>query len=236
MSDEETSLNVFINPLVYFEADKQWDHVMRGEPTPQSVLKYLCSHGVDSDESAIAERYREIADQPKALSIVPIEERILEKLVWPLRHAIGSYMVGNYLGTISLCGMASEMLAILLFDISDVSLNGLTMTEPQQHQLFGRSFEKLGQDQRVKVLRACSLIDTEIESAFNCIRTKRKRYLHFWSQDHDSLPKDAINCYKSALAITIFVIGQDISDGILQLNPELVRYLLRNKSASSAED
>ena len=68
---------------------------------------------------SLIKRYKEISKEKVRFFAAPAEERILNKLVWPLRNAKASYMVGNYLGTIALCGMVSEMVAILLFDISD---------------------------------------------------------------------------------------------------------------------
>ncbi len=59
-------------------------------------------------------------------------------------------MVGNYLGTIALCGMVAEMVAVLLYEISNFSLKNRPMTEQDQTSVFGSKFEKLGQDRRVQ--------------------------------------------------------------------------------------
>jgi hypothetical protein len=47
----------------------------------------------------------------------------LDRLVWPLRHAKASYMVGNYLAVIALTGMVAEMVALLQWEVAEISLN-----------------------------------------------------------------------------------------------------------------
>jgi hypothetical protein len=160
----------------------------------------------------------------------------LEKLIWPLRHAKASYTVGNYLGTMSLCGMVSEMIAILLFEMSKFRINEKPMTDDDQAALFGSSFEKLSQERRVKVLKAYSIIDQEIANAFDLIRTKRRRYLHFWSQDHESLSTDAVAVFDATVQIAVKVIGQDIRDGQILLNPAFLNYLKRSGAFESQDE
>jgi hypothetical protein len=75
----------------------------------------MCATGQSSEPEALAGRYREIAPEPVQLFAVPAEERILDKLIWPLRHAKASFMLGNHVGTIALGGMVAEMVAMLLF-------------------------------------------------------------------------------------------------------------------------
>ena len=47
--------------------------------------------------------------------------------------------------------MVSEMLAILIFEVAEPEINGASMTEAAQRELFGSSFEKLGQERRVSI-------------------------------------------------------------------------------------
>jgi hypothetical protein len=190
-------------------------------------LKFLCTPTISSDLGSCVERYKEINREHTRLFIAPAEDRILEKLIWPLRHAKAGYMIGNYLGTISLCGMVSEMLAILLFEISELRIDERPMSPDDQTSLFGSTFEKLSQERRVKVLKAFGIIDQETSDAFELIRSKRRRYLHLWSQDHDSLPADAIAVFHRTAFIAVKVIGQEIHDGKLSLNPSILKYLDR---------
>jgi hypothetical protein len=49
--------------------------------------------------------------------------------------------------------------------------------------------------------------------------------LHLWSQDHERLPPDSIDIFYAATSIAVSVIGQNIKDGKIILNPSLVKYL-----------
>jgi hypothetical protein len=227
MTEKNRLIDVWVNPLQFLEVDEPWAGLTNAELSPERVLDFLCTPGAGSDLATLVERYRAISQEPKRIFAAPIEPRILNKLIWPLRHAKASYMVGNYLGTISLCGMVAEMVAILLFEISEIRLNNAAMTVDDEKALFGSAFERLSQERRAEILRGYGLIDSEIKSAFDLIRTKRRRYLHLWSQDHDALPADAVATYNAAIALVIRAIGQDIDEGKLVLNPELVKYLER---------
>ena len=223
MNDFE-HLKVYVNPLAFIPAMAAGDGA-RSEPTPESILNFLCSPGVDSDIAALLHRCQEISVEPEPLIAAPDDERILDKLVWPLRYAKGSYILGNYLGTISLCGMVAEMLAVLIFEMAEPEINGARMTEAAQRNLFGNSFEKLGQERRISVLHTYGLVDDALKASFDRIRTTRRQYLHLWSKDYDKLSVDAVACYREALRIVVFVLGQTIRDGKLVLNAKLIRYL-----------
>lgn len=198
---------------------------MNENPTLESVINFSCTPGIGNDLDSIISRYKEINIEKPRLVAAPAEERILDKLIWPLRHAKSGYMLGNFLGTIALCGMVAEMVAILIFEISDFKLNNKSMSAKDQEALFGRKFEDLGQNRRVKVLHVYDIIDKNMKDKFETIRDIRNKYLHLWSKDHNLLPKDAIKCFKAAIEISVFVIGQNIDNGKLLLNPSLVHYL-----------
>ncbi|MCP4608501.1 MAG: hypothetical protein GY845_07290 [Planctomycetes bacterium] len=226
----------WINPLQFLEVDEPWAAFETNPPSLENVIDFICTPGTKSDLESLIARYREISQEKQRLFIAPAEDRILDKLVWPLRNAKASYMVGNYLGTISLCGMVAEMVAILLFEISEFKINNRIMAEDDQIATFGGSFEKLGQYRRVQILHTYSIIDKETKESFDLIRLKRKRYLHLWSQDHDTLASDARDTYNSAVLIVVKAIGQDITDGKINLNPALVKYLQRSGIFEETDD
>ena len=214
-----------INPLAFLEIDEPWAP-REATAQPEEILNYMCPT-TSSDAENLTVRYKEISIENPRLNIVPAEDRILEKLIWPLRHAKASFVIGNNLGTISLCGMVAEMVAILYFDISDVKMGDKEFNEEIQKLMFGCSFEKLGQDRRVKTLKAFEIINQQTAERFDKIRMIRKRYLHLWSQDHDRLSTDAIESFKAAASIVAEIIGQDFEDGKIKLNPKIVSYLER---------
>jgi len=173
MTDNE-HLKVFLNPLAFVPTMGTSVAGAPSEPTPESVLNFLCTPGVDSDVATLVRRCRKISDEPEPLFAAPADERILDKFVWPLLYAKGSYILGNYLESIPLCGMVSEMLEILVFEVADPEVNGASMTATVQKELFGSSFEKLGQERRVSILHAYGLNDDALKTSFDRIRTTRR--------------------------------------------------------------
>ncbi len=178
---KEKYFKAWINPLAFIEVDQPWTQSAKDPVSIEAIINYICTPGLKTDIDSLVARYKEISVEPARLIAAPAEERILTKLVWPLRHAKACYMAGNYLGAISLCGMVGEMAAILLFKVSDITINGHKITRNDEINLFGSEFEKLGQERRVDVVRTYNLIDAPTEINLGLIRIKRRRYLHIYS-------------------------------------------------------
>jgi len=224
MANEKT-FRAWINPLVLFGADAQWGDTLNQPITCESVLQSMCAPGLGAGLGDILLRYEQIREEGNSLFTAPADPQILEKLVWPLRHAKVCYMLGNYLGTISLCGMVAEMVAILRFEVSTVTVNGQPIDVATQKELFGSSFERLGQDRRVAILHAYNLITDEVKSHFDAVRNARRGYLHFYSKEHERLPAEAVEVYRAATELVTSIIGNTFRDGKVVLAPALVAYL-----------
>jgi hypothetical protein len=231
----ERIFQAWINPLAFLDVDQPWASIDKQQPNLDAVVGFLCPPGMPADVESLITRYKEISTEPVRLFAAPAEPRILEKLVWPLRHAKGSYVVGNYLAVIALSGMVAEMLAILAWELGEATLRGNRMTAADEKALFGSTFERLGQDRRVQVLVAHGMIDGTARGRFDTVREIRRKYLHVWSQDHDDLPNDAKACFHAAVALVTTSIGQDIKDGKILLNPQLIKYLERRGVCRPAE-
>lgn len=231
----EGRISGWVNPLAFIQVDEPWASSSPEEVTFETILKFLCPPNEVLDQKVILSRYREISTEPDRLFLAPLEERILDKLVWPLRHAKASYMVGNYLATIALTGMVAEMVALLIWELADPELDGRAMTKEAERDLFGSRFEKLSQERRVRVLDAYGLARPGDKQDFDIIRTTRRRYLHLWSEDHLQLPSDAVKMFHAAVSLVVRVIGQDTEDGKVILNPKLVVYLQRKGLYESVE-
>lgn len=234
--NDDKLVNAFINPLAFHEIDEPWATDLNKSITLENVLEYLCTPGVNSEVEGFIERYKEISREKSRLFAAPVENRILEKLVWPLRHSKASYMTGNYLGTIALCGVVSEMVAILLYELSEFQISNRRLTSSDEKALWGSSFEKLGQEKRVEILHVCNIIDDETKGNFDLIRAMGKKYLHVWPQDSDTIPKDAVRTFNSAVTLVVKAMGQDIREGKIFLNPTLIKYLERKGNYTSDED
>ena len=212
-----------INPLAFIEVE----FPSAGEPdsiTAENIVSFLCPPGTINDAENFVNRYKTISTGP-TLAVAPAEPRILEKLVWPLRHAKASYVVGNNLSVVALCGMVGEMVAILLWTLAEIERNGRASTQQEEQAKLGSTFERLGQEARVRALKKYEIIGPDITNDFNTIRVTRKKYLHLWSHDHGRLPEDAVDCFHAAIRLVIKAIGQDFNDGKLVVDPALVKYL-----------
>jgi hypothetical protein len=218
---------VWVNPLQFLEVDEPWASSAGLHLDLEALVRFATTPGTSPDLDTLVNRYREISCEPARLFAAPAEQRVLDKLVWPLRHAKATYMFGNYLGTIAMCGMVAEMVAILLFDIGQIKINDGAITERGQVEIFGSTFERLPQARRISVLRGYGMIDDRLKEAFDLVRKRRARYLHFWSQDHDDLPGDARAVFVAAVMLVVSAIGQNLQEGKLGLKPRFVGYLER---------
>ena len=134
----------WVNPLAFIEVD----FPSAGEPDANAILSFLCRPEMPADTKSLVKRYKKISTGP-TLFVVPLERRILDKLVWPLRHAKASYVVGDDLSVVALTGIVGEMVAVLLWRSAETKargqtkLNGQTLTEKDERALDGKSAEDL---------------------------------------------------------------------------------------------
>jgi len=189
------------------------------------VLGFLCWPGSDHKVEDLKARYDYINRISNKLKIAPVEKSLLDKVIWPLRQAKASFVLSNYISTVSTCGFIAEMIVILLFNISSINVNTNALSLDDQKNMFGDSFENLGQSRRINVLYAFKILDTKMRSILLEIKNIRNRYMHFFSQDYESLKKDAKRIYEKTEEIVTLVIGQEIKDGKFVLNANLLRYI-----------
>lgn len=222
-------LKGWINPLSF---------TANPDPTTEDVLAFLCPPETSSDIQSLVARYQELNNPPLGLAFVPSEPVILYKILWPLRQAKASYMIGNYLTVIALCGMVAEMVAILFWELAGPKLHALTKED--QNRLFCKTFEseteleqwfeRQGQKKRVKLLlKPFQQIDEKTKESFDEIRNTRRKYLHFWSQDHDAVGVDAMRVYQRTESLAAIAIGvAGFQDGKVTLSDRLIGYLKRH--------
>ena len=180
MLENSKVITVNVRPLLMIEAEGVLVGLPEaGLPDYETIVKYLCRPDEDATIQGIIARYQEVSKIASQLFAVPIEEKIFLKLIWPLKHAVGSYMIGNYLGTIALCGLVVEMATMLLFEISPIPINDRPLGKDEGKILFGNTFERLGQKRRIDVLHAYNIITDDQAKSLNFIRKIRNQYLHF---------------------------------------------------------
>lgn len=216
------SISVQLNPLMFIEFDEAF---RQKQANLEIVLGFLCWPGSDHKVEDLKARYDYINRISNKLKIAPVEKSLLDKVIWPLRQAKASFVLSNYISTVSTCGFIAEMIVILLFNISSINVNTNALSLDDQKNMFGDSFENLGQSRRINVLYAFKILDTKMRSILLEIKNIRNRYMHFFSQDYESLKKDAKRIYEKTEEIVTLVIGQEIKDGKFVLNANLLRYI-----------
>ena len=204
----------FMNPSKLFE----WEPNFRSpnlpeNPAPEDLLKFLCPLDASSDMSAFKKRYTEVSEWDQSLFLTLEVPELKENLFGPLRQAKTNYVTGNYLGSIALCGIVAEKVAILIHALSSPS-------ETEQ-----KHFEALGQTYRVNKLKRAGHIDEQSIKDFGDIRAARKSYLHHWQTPKERTARQAMQVYASATRLVLGVMDVQILNGNVRLNPKLRRYL-----------
>ena len=211
---EDQLVNVFVNPLKLFEWEKVPIPTLPENPTPERLLEFLCSLGLSADMAAFKMRYREVSTKDQGLFLSLQESELVENLFGPLRQAKTSYLIGNYVGAIGLCGMVAEKVAILIHAIN-------TPAEGERER-----FEQDDQARRVETLKRRSLVSNDSVKAFGAIRAGRKRYLHYWTSTRDDrMAKEAVHVYGAAIQLVLTTMEIGFTNGQITLAPPLVEYL-----------
>ena len=205
---------VFINPLTLF----QWEPRILPPQSPESLapenlLRFLCSLGVSADMSALYKRYTEIGKVEHSTPIFFEEPGIKENLYEPLRQAKTSYILGNYVGSIALCGIVGEKVAILI--------HAINTPDPTERT----KFEKQYQPQRVVQLEGRRLIEEQPAKDFRCINKARKPYFHHWNAPEEDTARQAVQTYAAATRLVGAAMGIIFAEGIPSAKPEFVKYL-----------
>jgi len=230
MSEQEIDrrFRAWINPLQFVSSVKPMPGTTSELPPVESVLDFL---GPPDDKVTVrkaVDRYREISKEKIRLFAAPAEGRILRKLIWPLRHAKASYMMGNWLGTIATCDMVAEIVAVTMYDLWFTKRHELGLKTSGKEAPTIPEFERFPQTERISSLREWDIIDDGVEMCFDLILNKRTRYRQLWIHDGASMPADAVEAYHAAVVVVVHAIGQDTDEGRVVLPEDLVGYLARS--------
>ena len=227
------TMGMQINPLAMIEA-----HFGNAEEiTSEQILKFLCGPNRNRSPTELLAKYREI-DESNALNLVcaPADAQILDKVVWPLKHAKAAYMIGNSLATIVLCGVVADMIANLKWRMARVRIMNRDMSEKDEERLFGRTFERLDQRRRVEILKAYGIARGDDATNFGVVAKQRNRYMHSWSHVHGEIDRDARTCYRSALDLVVNAFGQSFDNGKLVLSGDMFDFLVRKDAEVEHDD
>ena len=220
------AVRVYLNPLSWVNVDIA-DHAGDGLKADwDSLAEFLACPAASISIQVAIERYRRITQESAPIQIAPEHPEVLRKLIWPLRSAKSSYVVGNLVSTIAQAGMVAEMVALLWFEISSLHINDRLMDRDSEKLLFGRGgVESLGQERRAEVLAGLGIIGPEQKAHFDTIQKLRRRYLHFFSQQHNNIDNDAIIVFRSAAALVSHLIDITIENGKVRMRPPFLSYV-----------
>ena len=208
-------VQVNLNTFLIFEWDRRYCALDESEnPTIEGLLKFLCPVGTPSDMAAFKNRYLEVSEKDRDLLVYPDEPYLKENVFGPLRQAKTSYVLGNYAGSITLCGIVAEKVALL------IHASRLSPSRASQ-----KTFERLGQSGRVEKLLQAGHIDKQQKKDFDDIKKSRDAILHRWNTPEATAAKRAARAYASATRIVLRLMDIRYSNGAITLDSKLTEYL-----------
>jgi hypothetical protein len=229
MATIHATVNFFGAPLEVCDIDKLTDHQNAANQLIQldkRLIELFLEVPLANLPRTILERYAEISPQKLYQPVLPHTDKLYERLLSPLKSAKRCYCLGEFLATIELSAHIGEMLATLVWHMSTPSLNGQPITTETEKDLWGgKTFEKLGQNERTGVLRAFNLINDSQKALFDFLRTTRRKYFHLWSGDLQQAKPDALTSFFKIMQLIDEILQIKIGNGTLLMNPKLLQYV-----------
>ncbi len=179
----------------------------------------------------VLERYVEVSGKEAYTAIFPHTDKLFERFILPFKSAKRMYCFGEYLASIELSAHLGEMLALLIWEISPISVNGKNIDIAMEKAIWGKEFEKFGQDQRINLLQAFGAVSEIDARLLDHLRATRRKYFHFWSTPVDRMRDDALDCFLKVSALVNSVLKIEYENGSVKLNPLLEAYLATHETA-----
>jgi hypothetical protein len=207
-------LQVYVRPLGISALDEPMPVNVSHEPG-DVALRLLGDMLDDRNEplESARQRYREIMHDVSDLPLAPMIDVIMRHVIDPLNEAIQCYVLGMPVACIAQAGLVGEMVALWRFRMLDPKLDGRPLDDDLQRLLMGREFDKLGQEERIRVLRAIDTLDDEMVQAFGQLRSIRRQYLHFMVDPQKDIDKDAREAVQFASMLVVKTLDVNFSDG-----------------------
>lgn len=190
------------------------------------LIEYVLGIKLECLTEEAVKRFAEVSPAELYLPVVPDEQRLVERLLKPLKSAKRLYCLGEFLGTIALSGLVGESLAMLVYRMHGISLAGRQIEKSQEQQLFGKNYDALEQVRRTDILHCLGLINDVQKQSFSDLRGVRNKYLHLWEVDSSQLESDAKKCFLTALRLFKEISGVNIGkSGEFIIAPQLLAYI-----------
>lgn len=203
VNDEEMS--VWINPLLWVESsDKPMDH--------EGLWRFVSARpeGPPPDVGEIAERWRHVVPDGEMLAVVPAEQGIVSRIVWPLRSAVVAFGLGDNTAAVAMCGMAAEMTTMLWWLVDNPGKDGKGAPS------FARRIDKM---------ESCG-VDASLVRDLRQLKDWRRRMLHYWSPSITE--EEAAECCRTAIRVAHEAVGPSgFSNGTVLFPQGLLDHLRR---------
>lgn len=194
------------------------------------VLEFLCRDGLNKTViNGFVTRYRAITKKDTELTVAPDHALIQEKLIDPLLQAKTSYMIGNWLAVISLCGVICEVLSNLVYEINPLKFSAKELTEKQEIEMFGTAVIEMTQDRRTRLLKAAGIINDEVFQKFKDVRETRNKYIHMFKSNISGSKTDALRSYQSTVHLVSSVLNQKYDGKNYSITPALYSYITKKR-------
>ena len=224
MSD--VSIPAFVRPLALSALDDFFADSKKEDKGALALGLLADVLGDGSDPVGMAKRrYQTVTDEAREPVIVPNHPSLMRHVIQPLREAKRCFVLNMPVACIAQAGLVGEMVALWRFRMLDLSINGAAFDLRLQALLFGKEFDKLGQEQRVKVLSALDSLDDDTVRAFTDLRTIRRRYLHFMIDDKQNTETDAQRALRCANDLVLKTLDMKFDAGRIVLPPKVLNYI-----------
>ena len=190
-----------------------------------SILKHFFELNPEHLPREVLERYVEVSSRETYAAILPHTDKLFERFLTPFKSAKRCYCLGEYLASIELSAHLGEMLALLIWQITPVKINTKDIDSKIEKDLWGREFEKMGQEQRIDLLKVFGAINKKDTEHLDFLRTTRRKYFHFWSETTVNVKSDSLQCFLKIAQLVRDILRIEYANGTVKLNPLLSKYL-----------
>ena len=221
---EDKVIAINLNPFVFFEAS-DFGPGKSQELTCQDVLNYLANNNEVIPVAKIKQNYQTIGKKAASFVGLPAEAKILNKLVFPLKHAIGYYIMGHYLESIALCGFVAEMATIFKFQIHGVSFLEKPIVTEADEKANIDDVEWRKHNERIRKLLKDGKIDAALACKLDFVSKKRNRYLHSISVDDTNINEVARSVIDNTIDILRGIFNLRVGEGKILIDQKVLDYL-----------
>lgn len=225
---------IYMAPLSFDTLDK--DVTIDDSKAPTEALNDFVRKVLNNEARpllVLQQRYAEISsprsrpafslyDEPY---MVPNHPYIMGHIIRPLREAKLCYVLGMPVACIAQAGLVGEMVALWKFKMVDFRVDGQPIDEQYQQDSFVSTFDKLGQERRVRALKAAARLDDETFNAFNRLSECRRKYMHFIITTDKDPDADAREAYRQACFLVNKTFGLGFENGKIRYDPAVMAFI-----------